>query len=79
MAELNTTIVASELHPHCRMAGQLVCKDVGYALHCQDGADLWLEMDAIPLNLVECDVVIDGRRYGRDLIWVEAIGPLESA
>ena len=79
MVERNSFSASAELHPQCHVSGQLICKDVGYALHCKDGLDVWLEMDSIPQNLIERDVVIAGRRYGGDLIWVEAIGPLEAA
>ena len=63
------------LHPACREFGQLICKDIGYALHRSDGEDVWLEMDAIPQHLIEREVVIAWRRYGRNLIWVDSIGP----
>ena len=79
MVERNSYSASAEPHPQCRVSGQLICKDIGYALHCKDGPDLWLEMDSIPQNLIERDVVIAGRRYAGVLIWVEAIGPLEAA
>ena len=78
MAELNFFTAPSDPHPHCLLSGQLICKDIGYALHCKDGPDLWLEMESIPQNLIERDVFVTGRRYGGDLVWVEAIGPLET-
>ncbi len=62
-------------HPRCREIGRLICTDVGYALHRSDGADLWLEMENIPQNLIEREVVIAGTLYGLDLISVESIGP----
>ena len=64
-------------HPLCHMSGQLIFKEIGYALHADDGKDFWLDMDSNPQHLIERTVSIAGRHYGRDLIWVEAIGPAE--
>lgn len=59
----------------CTESGRLVCKDSCYALQTGDGPDIWLEMDRIPLHLVEQRVRIEGQRYGRQLIQVEMISP----
>ncbi len=60
----------------CQETGRLILQDSCYALHCANGARLWLEMDRIPLHLVEQEVRVEGERYGRDLIAVRSIGPL---
>ena len=38
--------------------------------------DIWLEMDRIPLHLIEQRVTIEGQRYGHQLIQVEMIAPV---
>jgi len=53
----------------------LICKDNCYALRTGDGRDIWLEMDRIPLHLIETPVRVEGQRYGRQLIQVEVIAP----
>jgi hypothetical protein len=58
----------------CSESGRLICKDSCYALRTGDG-DIWLEMDRIPLHLIEQTVKIEGQRYGRQLIQVEMIAP----
>ena len=60
---------------HCTESGRLICKDSCYALQMGDGTDIWLEMDQIPLHLIDRRVRIEGERYGRQLIQVEMIGP----
>ncbi len=59
----------------CSESGRLICKDNCYALRTGDGLDIWLEMDRIPLHLIEQRVTIEGHRYGRHLIQVEMIAP----
>ena len=59
----------------CTESGRLICKDSCYALRIGDGTDIWLEMDRIPLHLVEQRVTIEGQRYGGQLIQVEMIAP----
>jgi glutamate formiminotransferase len=59
----------------CSESGRLICKDSCYALRTGEGIDIWLEMDRIPLHLVEQTVKIEGQRYGRQLIQVEMIAP----
>ncbi|WP_156677836.1 DUF5818 domain-containing protein [Sphingomonas profundi] len=61
----------------CRATGRFIAKEGAFALHGAD-ADVWLELDPIPLHLLDEDVEITGRRYGASLIWVEAIGPVRS-
>jgi hypothetical protein len=53
----------------------LICKDNCYALRTGDGTDIWLEMELIPLDLIEQSVLIKGQRYGRQLIQVDTIAP----
>jgi hypothetical protein len=59
----------------CRETGTLVHKQFCYALRRDGGDDLWLEMDAIPVHLVDRMVQVEGRLYGDDLVSVERIGP----
>ena len=59
----------------CSESGRLICKDNCYALRTGNGPDIWLEMDRIPLHLIEQRVTIEGQRYGRQLIQVEMISP----
>ena len=60
----------------CSESGRLICKDNCYALRTGDGSDIWLEMDRIPLHLIEQRVTIEGQRYGRQLIQVEMVAPV---
>lgn len=60
----------------CRETGRLILQDSCYALHCANGRRMWLEMDRIPLHLVEQEVSVEGERYGRNLIAVHTITPL---
>lgn len=60
----------------CTESGRLICKDSCYALRTGDGTDIWLEMDQIPLHLIDRRVRIEGERYGRQLIQVEMIAPV---
>jgi hypothetical protein len=59
----------------CSESGRLICKDNCYALRTGDGTDIWLEMELIPLDLIEQSVLIKGQRYGRQLIQVDTIAP----
>jgi hypothetical protein len=34
---------------------------------------MWLEMDSIPLDLLDADVEIEGEKFGSDLILVQGI------
>jgi hypothetical protein len=63
-------------HATCREIGRFIAKGGCYALHGADGADVWLEIEPVPLHLLDEDVEITGERYGADLIWVSAIGPV---
>ena len=60
----------------CRMVGRFVGKEGCFALRDRGGTEVWLEMDRIPLHLLDEDVEITGRRYGLSLVSVEAIGPV---
>jgi hypothetical protein len=60
----------------CRMVGRFVGKEGCFALRDRAGAEVWLEMDRIPLHLLDEDVEITGRRYGASLIAVETFGPV---
>jgi len=63
------------VHAPCRELGSLVAKSGCYALRCDDGAEFWLEMDRIPLHLLDHRVRVEGARYAPNLISVDAIGP----
>lgn len=65
------------VRPSCRERGSLVMKGGCYALRCDDGAEFWLEMDRIPLHLLDRMVTVEGSRYQRNLISVDVIGPAE--
>jgi hypothetical protein len=62
----------------CRRTGHFIAKGSCFALHERDGHDVWLEIDPIPLHLLEEEVEITGQQYGADLIWVKAIGPIRA-
>ncbi|AGH51806.1 hypothetical protein G432_20620 (plasmid) [Sphingomonas sp. MM-1] len=62
-------------HVQCREVGRFISKGGCYALHRTDGAETWLEIEPVPLQLIDQDVEITGERNGTDLIWVSAIGP----
>ena len=62
------------IHSSCRETGSFVAKGGCYALRRDDGAEFWLEMDRIPLHLLDRQVLIEGERYS-NLICVEVIGP----
>ena len=59
----------------CRQSGELIYKQWCYALRMHDGSEIWLEMDRIPLHLVEQQVLVEGVVYGGEVISVERIGP----
>ncbi|GAA0315882.1 hypothetical protein GCM10009087_27970 [Sphingomonas oligophenolica] len=60
----------------CHEIGTLVGKGECYALRCADGAETWLELDRIPMHLIDQRVRITGLRYSLDFISVEGIGPV---
>ena len=60
----------------CNEVGTLVGKGECYALRCADGIEMWLELDRIPMNLIDQRVRITGLRYSLDFISVEGIGPV---
>ena len=59
----------------CRATGRLFGKSSCFALRQSDGDDIWLEMDPIPLHLLDADVEIEGEQFGADLILVQGIRP----
>lgn len=59
----------------CRQTGELIYKQWCYALRREDGSEIWLEMDRIPLHLVERQVMVEGIVYGGEVLSVERIGP----
>jgi hypothetical protein len=67
---------ASLAPARCRKIGRFVEKDGCFALRGRD-SDVWLEIDPVPLHLLDEQVEISGQQYGRDLVWVTAIGPVK--
>lgn len=59
----------------CHEVGRFISKGSCFALQRADGREVWLEIEPVPLHLLDEDVEITGERYGPDLIWVAAIGP----
>lgn len=59
----------------CHKTGVLIRKSGCYALHDADGRDWWLEMESIPLHLLDQAVTIQGTEYPPNLIQVERFGP----
>ena len=64
----------AESTPRCRAAGLLISKNGCYALRDSGGVDIWLEMDRIPLHLIE--VEIEGLRYAENFISVKMVVPI---
>ncbi len=62
----------------CRKTGHFIAKGGCFALHQSSGTDLWLEIDPVPLHMLDEEVEITGQQFGADHIWVEAIAPLRS-
>jgi hypothetical protein len=60
----------------CRKTGHFIEKGGCFALHGEDGVDLWLDIDPVPLHMIDQHVEISGRQFGARHIWVEAIGPI---
>lgn len=56
----------------CCKEGRFVHKGACFALETSDG-DFWLEMDRIPLDLIERRVRVEGLRFAPNLLLVEAI------
>jgi hypothetical protein len=68
----------SEKRIACHRTGRLINKSGCFALHDREGGDIWLELDPIPMNLMDQDVEVKGRWFGQDYILVDAIGPVRS-
>lgn len=62
----------------CHLVGLFVDKESCFALRDGAGSEIWLEMERIPLHLLDEEVEITGRHYGDTLVWVETIGPIRS-
>jgi hypothetical protein len=73
---VNRTFAPQPSPRPCRETGNLICKDGCYALRTDEGLEIWLEMEPIPLHLLDRLVHIEGARYQANLIQVEAIGPV---
>ncbi|MEO8724173.1 MAG: DUF5818 domain-containing protein [Sphingobium sp.] len=61
--------------PTCQETGLFVMKDYCYTLLRQDGTQFWLELDRIPMDLVDRPVRIRGSLYDKNLICVDMIAP----
>jgi hypothetical protein len=59
----------------CRKVGQFIAKGGCFALHDAEGPDVWLEIDPIPLHLIDEEVEIVGQHFGPELVQVMAIRP----
>lgn len=59
----------------CRRIGSFVSKGGCFALRSADGQEVWLDIDPVPLHMLDEEVEITGRSYGDALVWVESIGP----
>jgi hypothetical protein len=60
----------------CRKTGHFIAKGGCFALHDEDGVDVWLDIDPVPIHMIGERVEISGRLFGARHIWVEAIGPI---
>jgi hypothetical protein len=63
----------------CRKTGQFIAKGGCFALHGEDGVDVWLDIDPVPLHMLDQTVEISGRLFGARHVWVETIGPIGAA
>jgi hypothetical protein len=59
----------------CRKVGSFVSKEGCFALRSADGQEVWLEIDPVPLHMLDEEVEIIGRQFGQSLVWVQSIGP----
>jgi hypothetical protein len=59
----------------CRKVGSFVSKGGCFALRSADGQEVWLEIDPVPLHMLDEEVEIIGRQFGKGLVWVQSIGP----
>lgn len=60
----------------CRRIGRFIAKGGCFALRGESG-DVWLEVNPIPLHLLDEQVAITGRCYGAHIL-VELMGPAEA-
>jgi hypothetical protein len=60
---------------NCRRVGQFVAKGGCFALHDPAGGDVWLEINPIPLHLLDEEVEIVGQHFGPELVYVKSIRP----
>jgi hypothetical protein len=70
------TVVTGAHAVACRKTGRFIDKGGCYALHDEEGVYLWLDIDPVPLHMIDQTVEISGRQFGARHIWVEAIGPI---
>lgn len=63
--------------PGCRKVGHFISKGGCFALREGAGPEVWLEIDPVPLHLLDEEVEIEGQAFGPDLIWVRGIRPLK--
>jgi hypothetical protein len=59
----------------CRRTGSFVSKGGCFALRTADGREVWLDIDPVPLHMLDEEVEITGRAVGDGLVWVQTIGP----
>jgi Protein of unknown function (DUF5818) len=60
----------------CCRVGHFIEKGGCFALADQSGGSIWLEIDPVPLHLLDEEVEITGEQFGSELIWVQTIGPV---
>ena len=78
MLEKNRSTFVTEpadVRAACRKVGHFIAKGGCFALRDGGGTDAWLEIEPVPLHLLDEEVEIVGRLYGNDLIWVQSIAP----
>lgn len=61
--------------PPCNETGQFIMKEHCYTLLRSDGTQFWLEMDRVPMSLIDQPVRVEGSLYPQNLICVDLIAP----
>lgn len=60
----------------CRRTGSFVSKGGCFALRSADGREVWLDIDPVPLHMLDEEVEITGHTFGEEHVWVQSIGPV---
>jgi hypothetical protein len=72
MADITTPAIGKV---SCRQTGQFISKGGCFALQGANGADIWLEIDPVPLHFLDEEVEFVGQHYGPGLVQVSSIRP----